>query len=96
MEIDLTLLSKLEQLARLRLSDEDRDNMLTELKEILQMVNRLQEVDTEGVAPMIHGHEQMARLRPDEVSGAWSSEQALENAPDHDGQHFRVPKVIDR
>ncbi len=96
MQIDRDLILKLEQLTRLQLSESERERLAADLNEILAMVERLQEVDTEGVAPLVYVNEpEDDRSRPDRVSGQVSREAALQNAPAQDGQFFRVPKVID-
>lgn len=96
MKIDLDLILKLEKLSRLELSAPERETLIQDLNDILQMVERLQELDTEGVAPLVYVNETTAESqRPDEVQGAVSREAALRNAPRHDGSFFRVPKVID-
>lgn len=95
MEIDDSLISRLEQLARLSLSGEERQTLRQDLNRILRMVEKLQDLDLEGVEPLTYVHDPGSALRPDEVQGQVSPEEALRNAPDHDGSHFRVPKVID-
>ena len=95
MNIDSILISRLEHLARLELSEEEREQLLVDLNNILAMVEKLQELDTSAVEPLVYVNEEIQELRPDEVGGQISPEKALRNAPDHDDAHFRVPKVID-
>ncbi len=95
MNIDSILISRLEHLARLELSTEEREQLRNDLNDILAMVEKLQELDTSGVEPLVYVNEEHQTLRPDIVQGQVSSEAALRNAPDHDDAHFRVPKVID-
>ena len=96
MKIDEALISRLEQLARLELSDEERVALRNDLNAILQMVEKLQEVNTEGVEPLTNMTDIPPVLRPDRVEGQLDRRQALRNAPDTDGVFFRVPKVIDK
>lgn len=95
MDINQALISKLEQLARLELSAEEKESLRQDLNNILHLVEKLQEVDTEGVAPLVYLNEEQNTWRADEVTGQVSREAALRNAPDADGTFFRVPKVID-
>jgi aspartyl-tRNA(Asn)/glutamyl-tRNA(Gln) amidotransferase subunit C len=96
MRIDEHVISKLENLARLALSPEERDALREDLDNILAMVRKLQSLDTEGVEPLVYVNEAATdALREDCVKGQASREEALRNAPDSDGVFFRAPKVID-
>ncbi len=95
MQLDKDLISHLEKLARLRLSDFERDQLTSDLQSILDMVDKLRELDTTGVEPLIYLNDQGNVWREDEVGTQLTPEQALQNAPKHDGRFFRVPKVID-
>lgn len=95
MQIDTALISRLEKLARLQLDTNERKKLAGELQRILDMVDKLKELDTEGVEPLVYLNDEADRLREDEVSNQVSQEEALRNAPEHDGQFFRVPKVIE-
>ncbi|HMX39328.1 MAG TPA: Asp-tRNA(Asn)/Glu-tRNA(Gln) amidotransferase subunit GatC [Saprospiraceae bacterium] len=95
MQIDAALISRLERLARLSLDDSERQHLSTDLQRILDMVDKLQEVDTTGVEPLIYLRESDEdRLRDDAVGEQLPPDQALRNAPKHDGQFFQVPKFI--
>ncbi|MCB0636670.1 MAG: Asp-tRNA(Asn)/Glu-tRNA(Gln) amidotransferase subunit GatC [Lewinella sp.] len=95
MEIDDSLISRLAQLARLQLSPEERQTIRHDLNNILRMVEKLQDLDLQDVEPLAYLHASGRPLRPDEVQGQVEREAALRHAPDHDGAHFKVPKVID-
>jgi aspartyl-tRNA(Asn)/glutamyl-tRNA(Gln) amidotransferase subunit C len=95
MEIDDSLISRLEQLARLQLSAAERQTIRGDLNNILRMVEKLQDLDLDEVAPLAYLHDAGRPLRPDVVEGQVSRNAALRHAPDHDEQHFKVPKVID-
>lgn len=95
MKIDKQLISKLEHLARLELSEEEAGRLADDLNRILEMVEKLQELDTSETAPLVYINEDVNVLREDKVEGQVSREEALRNAPDHDDEHFRAPKVID-
>lgn len=91
-------------LASLELTTEERGRMLRDLNQILDYIDQLNQVDTDGVAPMAHAsalahelHNQpCSALRPDETRMSLPHEEAMRNAPDTDGIYFRVPKVIER
>lgn len=95
MEIDKQLISRLEELARLELSEVEREALRKDLNEILGMVEKLQELQLENVEPLVHITEALNMWRRDEVKGQVPRENALKNAPDNEGHFFRVPKVID-
>lgn len=97
MNIDQDLISRLEHLARLELTPEERQNLEKDLNNILQMVETLQQVDTSGVSPLSQVNEpgEEPVWREDEVKHAITREEALKNAPEQDGVYFKVPKVID-
>lgn len=86
---------KVALLARLRLDDAELDRMTDQLGAILGYVERLSEVDTEGVEPMAHAIERMNVLREDVETEPLPREAALANAPKSDGQYFLVPRMID-
>lgn len=95
MKIDDQLISRLENLARLQLSTTEKEGLKTDLTNILGMVEKLQELDVEGVEPLVYLNEAINRPREDKISNEVDREAALRNAPDQDGTFFRVPKVID-
>jgi aspartyl-tRNA(Asn)/glutamyl-tRNA(Gln) amidotransferase subunit C len=81
-------------LARLDFSEEGEEKMADELGDILDYVDKLNELDTSGVPPMSHVLDVTDVSRPDDVESRIDRDQALESAPDTDGTYFRVPKVI--
>ncbi|MBL7774408.1 MAG: Asp-tRNA(Asn)/Glu-tRNA(Gln) amidotransferase subunit GatC [Saprospiraceae bacterium] len=95
MQADNSLISRLEKLARLQLSPEEKPGFASDLNQILQMVDRLLELDTAGVEPLAYPTLPQSGFRADEPGTSNTAAQALQNAPDHDGQFFIVPKVID-
>jgi aspartyl-tRNA(Asn)/glutamyl-tRNA(Gln) amidotransferase subunit C len=95
MEVDRNLILKLENLTRLELSEGERTKVQGSLNDILKMVDKLNELNTEGVEPMVYVNEEITALREDKVSNELTQKQALQNAPNHNGTYFKVPKVID-
>ena len=95
MKVDKQLISRLEHLARLELSEEEKQQLQGDLTEILNMVEKLQELDTSNVEPLIYINEEVNVWRKDQVAHQVQREEALKNAPDSDGEFFKVAKVID-
>jgi aspartyl-tRNA(Asn)/glutamyl-tRNA(Gln) amidotransferase subunit C len=79
------------KLARLRLDEVEVERMAGELSGILEHVERISELDLDGVAPTSHVIELENVLRPDEPRPSWPREDVLERAPDPADQSFRVP-----
>jgi aspartyl/glutamyl-tRNA(Asn/Gln) amidotransferase, C subunit len=94
MEVNDDLINNLAQLARLEFNDAERDEIKSDLQKMIAFIDKLNELDTTGVEPLLHMSENINVLREDEVKGTISREEALKNAPLHDEQFFRVPKVI--
>ena len=79
------------KLARLKLSDEELERMAGELSGILDHVERISELDLDGVEPTSHVIELENVLRPDEPRPSWAREEILDVAPDPADHAFRVP-----
>ena len=79
------------KLARLRLDEVEVERMAGELSGILEHVERISELDLEGVEPTSHVVELENVLRPDEPRPSWERERVLEQAPDPADGSFRVP-----
>ena len=94
MKVDQELLSKLERLSRLQLSEGEKENIIKDLNNILGMVERLEEVDTSNVEPLIYVTDEPNELREDVIAHQVSKEVALKNAPDANSDYFKVPTVI--
>ena len=95
MKIDRNTLNKIAHLARLEVKDEEEEKLLESLNEILTWVEKLNEVDTEGVKPLMNMSHEINALREDKVGEPLDHERGLRNAPDRDKDFFKVPKVKD-
>ncbi|MCP9469187.1 MAG: Asp-tRNA(Asn)/Glu-tRNA(Gln) amidotransferase subunit GatC [Nitrospira sp.] len=82
-------------LARLHLTDEEKDVFAKQLSQILGHVEHLNRYDTAGVEPTATVIGQVNVFRDDEVRPSLPVEQALANAPDREGDGFHVPKIIE-
>ena len=81
-------------LARLKLSDDELTTMTEQLGQIVSYIDKLSELDTEGVAPMAHALDLTNALVDDEPHESLPREKALQNAPRSDDECFRVPAVL--
>ena len=89
--IDADQVLHVARLARLRLSDSELERMAGELSGILEHVDRISELDLDGVEPTSHVVDLENVLRPDEPRPSWPRERMLESAPDPAQDAFRVP-----
>jgi aspartyl-tRNA(Asn)/glutamyl-tRNA(Gln) amidotransferase subunit C len=94
MKITDELIDELAQLARLELASEEKEGLKADLGRMINFVEKLNEVNTDGVEPLLHISPRMNVLREDEVLGSISREEALRNAPAKNEAFFLVPKVI--
>ncbi len=94
MVVNIQLIDKLAHLARLSFNPAEKEKMKSDLQQIITFMDKLNEVDTSGVEPLLFMTDEVNVLREDEVKGSVLREVALKNAPLHDGQFFKVPKVI--
>lgn len=86
---------KVAALARLELTDEELETFTGQLAAVLEYVDVLNELDTDGVEPMTHVAELTDVLRDDEPCASLPSDAALANAPKSDGRFFLVPPILD-
>lgn len=85
---------KIAELARLKFSEDELENFTPQMNEILNYMEKLNELDTENVKPLSHPVEQTNGFRDDKLKPSITTEEALRNAPAKDEHHFKVPKVI--
>ncbi|MFU8803605.1 MAG: Asp-tRNA(Asn)/Glu-tRNA(Gln) amidotransferase subunit GatC [Bradymonadaceae bacterium] len=95
MEISREQVLHIARLARIRLDEDKIDAHRNDLNSILQYVDKLAEVDTDGVEPTTHAVPLGTSLREDVVEERLSHEDIVANAPAVEGGHFRVPKVVE-
>ena len=94
MEVNDALVDKLAHLAKLHFNNEQKTEIKGDLQKMIAFVEKLNELDTTGVKPLLHMSDEVNVLREDEVKGSISRKEALLNAPLHDDRFFKVPKVI--
>lgn len=94
MTIDEQTVDKIAHLARLELNADEKQVMITDMNKVLAFMDKLNEVDTSQVEPLVYMTDEPNIMREDAVKHDISTEEALLNAPDTDGKHFLVAKVI--
>lgn len=94
MEVNDLLVDNLAKLSHLSFNEQERKEIKSDLQEMITFIEKLKEVNTDGVEPLLHMSSNVNILRDDVVQGSVTREEALKNAPDSDGTFFKVPKVI--
>ncbi len=94
MKISREEIEHVAKLARLNLSEDELETMTGQLDNILSYVDKLSELDTVGVEPTTHAHKKVNAFREDEVDASLSVDEALSNAPEDNGEMFKVPRII--
>ena len=83
------------RLARLELSDDEKERMTTQLDAILGYMETLNTLDTADVEPTTTVIPMVSVMRDDAVRPSLDREDALANAPEREGAYFRVPRIIE-
>lgn len=97
MEVNKKLIQDIATLARLEFkTEEEQSQIQNDLSKMLEMVEKLNELDLDKVEPLIYITNEENVLRKDEVHQEISKEQALENAPLKDSDYIKVPKVLNQ
>lgn len=81
-------------LARLSLTDEDKEILTVQLSQILEHAGKIAELDTSAVEPTSHAVPTVNVMRADKVGTELSVEEALSNAPERENDAFGVPKIV--
>ncbi len=94
MEVNDALIDNLSNLARLEFNAAEKEGIKNDLQRMIHFVEKLNELDTTGIEPLLHMSPETNVLRDDILRGSVSREEALASAPATDGKYFEVPKVI--
>lgn len=94
MEVTDKLITDLSTLARLEFNSQEQVQIKSDLQKMVNFIEKLTELDTTGIEPLLHMSDNINVLREDEVKNQVTREDAFLNAPSHDDQFFLVPKVI--
>jgi len=94
MKVDNTLVDKVANLAKLEFDEVAKEKMVSDMDKIIAFIDKLEELDTQDVAPLVYMSEETNVLRADVVGEHSAKEAALKNAPQKDSDYFKVPKVL--
>lgn len=89
------LVDKLALLARLEFENEAKEEIKKDMQQILEFVEKLNELNTDDVAPLVYMNSETNKLREDVPLQTVSHKEVLMNAPKHDTDYFKVPKVVE-
>jgi len=94
MQINKETVNKLAKLARLNFSKDEAEAMVLDLKKMLKFINKLDEINTDDIKPLNHIHLASNIYRDDEAKNRDVKTKILENAPNHNSDYIKVPKVV--
>ncbi len=94
MEVTNKLIRDIAALAKLDFDENSAEEMKADLKKIISFIDKLSELDTDGVEPLIYLSDEVTVLRKDEIKAVVSQFEALKNAPEKDSDYFKVPTVL--
>ena len=95
MALDKAEVEKIAQLARLDIDDNEAEEVAHRISDILELINKMQAVDTTSIEPLSHPLDAVQRLRPDEVTETNQRDQLQTIAPKSEDGLYLVPKVIE-
>lgn len=96
MKIDKKLISDLAKLAKLDFDDKSSLDMQDDLKKIIGFVDKLSEINTDNIEPLVYLSEELNVMRDDMEVQNLSQENALKNAPKKDSDYILVPKILNK
>lgn len=96
MEITYETIDHLARLAKLQFEDDQKESIREDLTKIIAFVDKIEELDTENVEPLVHINSEINVLREDEVKETISQVQALKNAPSKDSDYFKISTVLSK
>ncbi len=94
MKIDSKTVDKLAELSKLEFDEQGKKEIEKDLNRIVEFVEKLSELDTSNVEPLIYMSEGTNVMRDDEVKQVITQQEALKNVPVKDSDYIKVPKVI--
>lgn len=95
-KIDIKTVDEIAHLARLEFNNEAKEEILNSMNRMLGFIDKLNELNTDNVEPLIYMTQEHNILREDEPEISVTQKEALKNAPKKDSDYFKVPKVIDQ
>lgn len=94
--IDIKTVDEIAHLARLEFDEKSKPEILNDMNRMLGFIEKLNELDTNDVAPLIYMTNEHSVMRDDVAVNSITQKQALQNAPKKDSDYFKAPKVIDQ
>ena len=96
MKVDSKTVQDIAHLARLEFANESEAKMISDMNRLIGFVEKLSELNTENIEPLVYMTEEVNHLREDEVKEPLPQKEVLGNAPKHDSDYFKVPKVVEK
>lgn len=94
MEVTDEIIDHITHLAKLEISQAEKETVRQDMSKIIDFMSKLSEVDTDGVEPLMFMSHEINRLREDVPEVTVDKHDALKNAAKHDSDYFRIPKVL--
>ena len=94
MKVNNKLILELAELCKLKFDKDTMRKMKSDLKNILNFVNKLSEIETKNIEPLIYMSEEVNKMRSDTATESLSQKDTLKNAPEKDSDYFKVPTVL--
>lgn len=95
-QIDIKTVDEIAHLARLEFDEKSKAEILNDMNRMLGFIDKLNEINTDGVEPLIYMTSERNVLREDIAQKTITQKEALKNAPKKDSDYFKAPKVIDQ
>jgi len=95
MAVDKSTVRHIARLARIKVAEDDLEHLAGELSNILNFVEHLSEVDTDGVPPKKSGYAHGLPMREDDITDGGDAARVTRNAPQAEHGFFTVPKVVE-
>ena len=95
-KIDIKTVDEIAHLARLEFDESSKPEILNDMNRMLVFIDKLNELDTNNVEPLIYMTDEKNILRSDVPEISLTQKEALKNAPKKDSDYFKAPKVIDQ
>ncbi len=96
MKITEEIVDHIAHLARLEFEGSKKEAILKDMENIISFMDKLNEVPTENIEPLIFMNDEVNKLRDDVSENTITQPEALKNAPKKDSDYFRIPKVLDK
>lgn len=96
MKVSDELIDRLANLAKIEFDDKAKSEIKNDMNRMLEFIDKLNEIDTEGVDPLIFMSDEINILREDIAKISITQKEALKNAPHHDSDYIMVPKVVSK